>query len=106
MSSAHATGMQGYSHSHRIMRLPERAQCSRTKISLLCDSVRVVAGLMTNSGRAALFFSFGARRRRWHVAFQTQIDNDVAVMLVIVRGVEQQDGTATGLRGSIRPGQP
>ena len=31
------------------------------------------------------------RRGRWHVALQPHIDDDIAVVLVIVRGIEHED---------------
>jgi len=69
-------------------------------IDALNDRRASVCGLISNGflpRRLTPPSSLRTSRRRRNVAFQPQIDNDVAVMLVVVRGVEQQNCAAPGL---------
>src|SRR5580704_6481245 len=54
--------------------------------------------IATLTERVALLRRLRARCRRRHLSFESQVDDDVAVVLVVVRRVVHQHGTAARRR--------
>ena len=64
---------------------------------------RNVRGSLGAEAPIPLLLLLSARRRWRDVAFQPHVDDDISIMLIIVRGVEHQDGTSSDFAFSVRP---
>jgi len=100
------TGIRVPLRTHAPLSLPgtlsTAGHCDQS-MSAICSQRVSVRGLVDPPRRArcaaALWLGLlCACRRRGHVAFQSHVYDEIAVVLVVVCGVKEQHRTASGLR--------